>query len=195
MELDLTAYLQGYYLGGGTMQPVLQNQAVAGATGAETDTITVQLWTWDGINAPVMADETKSVLMTDGSAVAMFNSAPAGNYYVAIRHRSSINTWSSVEVAMGTTPATYDFSSAAAQAMGSNMTQLPSDLYWTIYSGDLNGDDFVDIFDYPTLDADNFNFVFFEYVNTDINGDGFVDIFDYPILDENNFNFVFAQHP
>ena len=66
---------------------------------------------------------------------------------------------------------------------------------WSFYTGDVNQDEFIDIFDFPDYDLDNQNFVAFEYKATDFNGDGFVDIFDFPIYDGNNQNFIFAIHP
>ena len=187
--LNLKAFLQGYYIGSGAMQPVLANQFVAGASGLETDTIYVELR--DAMNPATLVASTTALLMTDGSAVASFK-ANAGNYWVAIKHRNSIQTWSESPVAL---PSTYDFTTSADQAYLSNMIDVYGENVWSFYTGDLNQDDFIDIFDFPLYDFDNQNFVSFTYANTDLNGDGFVDIFDYPIYDENNQNFVFALYP
>ena len=187
--LNLKAFLQGYYIGSGAMQPVLANQFVAGATGLESDTIYVELH--DAMNPSTLIASTTALLMTDGSAVASFK-ANAGSYYVAIKHRNTIQTWSAAPVAL---PSTYDFTTSADQAFFGNMIDVYGENIWSFYTGDLNQDDFIDIFDFPAYDFDNQNFVAFAYANTDMNGDGFVDIFDFPIFDFNNQNFVFAMYP
>lgn len=183
-------------MGNNQMQPAMFNQMVLGATTSQTDTITVQLWTWDGINAAVFIEESKTILMTDGTSSSTFSTAPAGDYYIAIRHRNSIPTWSSIAVTMSSTPASYNFTTLSSSALGDNMALDGfGDNVWTFFNGDINQDDFVDIFDYNDLDADNFNFVGEVYVPTDLNGDGFVDIFDYNLIDANNFSFIGSVHP
>ena len=87
----------------------------------------------------------------------------------------------------------YDFSTADTQAYGSNMIEVENGV-WAIYSGDINQDEFVDSFDFPSYDFDNLNFSS-GYLATDMNGDGFVDSFDFPIYDSNNINFVSSAHP
>jgi hypothetical protein len=187
--LNLKAFLQGYYLGGGTMQPVLLNQAVAGATSAETDTITIELR--DDADPGITVASAVTLLMTDGSASATFE-ADAGNYWVVIKHRNSVQTWTPNPIAI---PSSYDFTVAANKAFGDNMTDPFSENIWSFYTSDINQDEFIDIFDFPFYDADNQAFVLLEYAATDLNGDGFVDIFDFPIYDANNQAFVFSLHP
>jgi hypothetical protein len=65
---------------------------------------------------------------------------------------------------------------------------------FAIYSGDMNQDGSIDIFDFPIYDSDNLNFAT-GYLVTDINGDGSVDIFDFPIYDANNLAFVGVIRP
>ena len=193
MTLNLKVYLQGYYIGGGAMSPVIFNQGVFGATGGETDTIIVEL---HDENTFALADQTKGMLMTDGTCNVTFNVATDGNYYVAVRHRNSVLTWSATPVALSTsTPASYDFSTDPLQSMSGLAACDLSDGIYSIFTGDINQDEFVDLFDYPDLDNDNFNFVNGVYATTDLNGDGFVDLFDYPALDMNNYNFVSSVHP
>ena len=65
---------------------------------------------------------------------------------------------------------------------------------FAIYSGDINQDGSVDIYDFPLYDADNLAFGS-GYLPTDLNGDGSVDIFDFPIYDANNLAFVGIVRP
>ncbi len=186
--VNLKLFLQGYYIGGGQMQPVMLNQGV-GVSATETDNITVELH--DATTFATVATTT-GMLNTDGTVSLSF--APiSGSYYIAIKHRNTLQTWSANPVAVGAVPAIYDFTTAANKAFGDNMIQ--SGGVWMLYTGDLNQDDFIDASDYPGFDFDNFNGVAGVYVATDMNGDGFVDASDYPVFDSNNFNAVQAIYP
>ncbi|MBL0102449.1 MAG: hypothetical protein IPP51_00930 [Bacteroidetes bacterium] len=192
MQIDLVAYLQGYYIGAGTMQPVLANQAVAGATGLETDTITVEIY---DENTFLLAGSTKAVLMTDGTCSAVVSGLD-GNYYIAIRHRNSVLTWSAAPVALATaTPASYDFSTDPIQSMSGMAADDLLEGIYSIFSGDINQDEFVDPNDYPYYDIDNSAGLCCDYITTDLNGDGFVDPNDYPYFDINNSAGIFSIHP
>ena len=188
--LKLKVFMQGYYLGRGMMAPVLANQAVLKATLSEADTVLVQLR--DVTDPTKIVDAESILIMTDGTGTANFTVANSGSYWIVVKHRNSIQTWSAAPVAL---PATYNFTTAATQAFGGNMVDVNSESIFSMYTGDDNQDDFIDIFDFPDYDLDNQNFVAFEYKATDFNGDGFVDIFDFPVYDLNNQNFVFAITP
>jgi hypothetical protein len=166
------------------------NQAVPGATSTQTDTITVELRS--ASNSASVVTTAQPILNTDGS-VSFTTSAPAGYYWIAVRHRNTIETWSADTVQLP--GPVYDFTTAANKAFGDNQIDALGDLKFSMYTGDVNQDDFIDIFDFPDYDLDNQNFVAFEYKATDFNGDGFVDIFDFPIYDANNQNFIFSIQP
>ncbi len=63
------------------------------------------------------------ILKSDGTFSASFPTAAPHNYYIVIKSRNCIDTWSadSIQVNDGTT---YDFSSVQKQAYGSNMFNL-----------------------------------------------------------------------
>jgi hypothetical protein len=82
---------------------------------------------------------------------------------------------------------------ATNNAYGDNQAQVEPGVF-AIYSGDLNQDGFIDVFDFPIFDADNAAFAS-GYVVSDLNGDGFVDVFDYPVYDANNAAFVSLVRP
>jgi hypothetical protein len=188
---NLKLFIEGYYAGSGAMTPVKMNQGVSGATATDVDDVTVEL---RNTSAPyAVAATTTAVLKTDGSVAAKFNAFPAGNYFIAVKHRNAIQTWSAAAQPFGVSTATYDFTTAANKAYGNNMIQLESGVYG-FYSGDLNQDEAVDIFDFPLLLNDNDNFSS-GYLSTDLNGDGAVDIFDFPLLLNNNDNFIYSSHP
>lgn len=88
------------------------------------------------------------------------------------------------------------FNQAQAQtnnAYGNNQIEVETGVY-AIYSGDMNQDGFIDIFDQIQLDNNLFDGIS-GYYPSDLNGDGFIDIFDQIILDNNLFIGVGAISP
>ena len=184
-------FLQGYYTGSNTMATVLTNQGIGSST-TNVDSVTIELR--EAASPYVEAASFTGVLQTDGNLVCTFPGAVKDNsYYIVIKHRNGIETWSSNPVLM-TSNASYDFTNAANKAYGDNQVEVESGV-WAMYTGDINQDGFIDSFDYPALDTDIFNGVSGVYVNTDLNGDGFVDSFDFPVFDVNSFNGVSVMTP
>jgi hypothetical protein len=123
-----------------------------------------------------------------------FTNASSGNYYIKLKHRNSIETWSSSAVAVSDN-ASFDMTSSIAQAFGNNLVQVDgSPVRFAVYSGDVNQDGTVDATDVSTIDNDASNFVS-GYVVTDLTGDDFVDGTDFAIADNNAANFVGAITP
>ncbi|MBK8564621.1 MAG: hypothetical protein IPN76_15130 [Saprospiraceae bacterium] len=93
ITLDLTVFIEGYYIGGSTMNSVLLNSGVAGATALQCDTITVQLR--NSVFPHGLEASFKGVLGTDGTLSCKFPSDKIGSsYFIALRHRSAVQTWS-----------------------------------------------------------------------------------------------------
>jgi len=141
----------------------------------------------------IIVDSTKQVIDSItfmGSFI--FSNTGSGTYYIVVKHRNSIETWSKSggEILTQGSPMNYDFTSAQSQAYGNNLKQLDtSPLRFAIYSGDVNQDGVVDGSDGAIVDNDAYNFVT-GYVNSDVNGDDVVDGSDGAIIDNNAFNFV-----
>ncbi len=190
LTVNLKLFLQGYYIDGGIMQDVMNNQSVPLAQSTSTDSITVELH-HPATNA--LVEMKRALLLSNGLASVQFFQ-PAGPYYIAIKHRNTIQTWSANPVTCSAATPLYDFSSAANMAMGNNQVQVQTGK-WAMYTGDLNQDDFIDGNDFPAFDSDSFNGVNSIYVATDMNGDGFVDGNDFPVFDVNSFNGVSGIHP
>lgn len=182
-------FIQGYYLGGNQMQPVLYNQGVSGST-TETELITVEL---HAATAPYSVIATSSCLLqTNGTATANFSTSYSGSYYVVVRTRNGLTTWSANPITIPSS-STYDFSIANAQAFGNNQVEVATGV-WALYSGDINQDFTVDVFDYLLMEPDIVTGVF-GFVNTDSNGDGVVDLFDYLIIEPNITNGIGVLEP
>ena len=124
---------------------------------------------------------------------AAFYNAPAGSYYVVLKHRNALQTWSAAPVSIDDTPGFYDFTAASANAFGDNMTLKGT--RWCLFSGDVNQDETIDGTDLQEIDNDAYNFIFGQLLNTDLNGDDFVDGGDYLLADNNAANFISLIRP
>jgi hypothetical protein len=124
---------------------------------------------------------------TDGTASISLPAALGESYYLAIKHRNSLETWNAAPLSFDNLTISYDFSIAQSQAYGNNLKLMGSK--WVIYSGDVNQDGTVDIDDMTPVDNDAASFIS-GYLLSDINGDGMVDISDMTIVDNNAAVFV-----
>ena len=188
--LGVKLILQGYYLNAGSMTTVLQNQMIGTST-TYVDTVEIELhdnaWPYGLVHA------CSTIVNITGNAICYFpNSMVGGNYYIVVKHRNSIETWSSQAVNFQPNTS-YDFSVSANKAYGNNQKEVESGV-WAIYSGELNHDENIDLLDLSILDNDINNFQF-GYFASDINGDGNVDLLDSPIMENNILGFIFSNHP
>jgi hypothetical protein len=126
----------------------------------------------------------------------VFNNASSGAYYLVVRHRNCIETWSRIpESLLRGSAQVYDFTNAAAKAYGNNMINVnTSPVRFGIFSGDVNQDGFVDLTDLTIVFNDANNFLA-GYVNTDVTGNGYVDLTDLTITFNNSSNFVSVKKP
>ncbi len=189
-SLSIKFFIEGYYdTTSHTMRPVKVNQGI-GQNNTEVDNIIVELRDPATLN---LVASTTTNLLTNGMANAQFNSVINGSYYLVIKHRNMIQTWSANPILISTNTPLYDFSSELTKAYGSNMVEVENGV-WAIYSGDVNQDSNADNQDYSIWeeDANNFSSGFFA---TDLNGDGNVDNSDYSIWENNANNFIFSIHP
>jgi hypothetical protein len=187
--VNLNLFIQGYYLGGGLMNSVKMNQDFV-SPDTDVEDMTIEL---HDATTYALVETTVATLHTDGTLSATFTTAAAGDYYIAVKGANVIQTWSAAPVTIGTTPASYDFTSAASQAYGDNMIEIDPGVF-AMYSGELAADDFIDTTDYVVWESDYNNFAFGVFAS-DLNGDGFVDGTDYVIWEGNYNNFIFAFYP
>lgn len=143
------------------------------------------------INSPyAKADSAKSLIDSNTFySQAIFRTVNTGSYYLEIKTRNTIETWSKpggisyyIDSVMN-----YDFTTSAVQAFGSNLTQKGTK--YCIFSGDINQDGIIDLNDMSAADNDSYNFAM-GFLITDINGDNFVDIADIAVIENNAYNVV-----
>ncbi|MDQ3020945.1 MAG: VCBS repeat-containing protein [Bacteroidota bacterium] len=175
-QLNLTMLIQGFY-----------NEASNTMTG---DTVTVSL---RNTTAPYeIIESSKSYVSSSGVGAFEFNYAIKSSYYIQIKHRNSLETWSSVEVNFSSSVEVYNFTTASSRAFGNNLV-LKGTKY-CIYNGDTNQDGTIDVSDLGMIDNDILNFVS-GYNPTDLNGDALIDLTDSQIADNNAFNFITTITP
>jgi hypothetical protein len=187
--LNLTLFIQGYWNGISQMQTVLGNQGQTTTPGA-CDSMDVELRN----SSTYALESVKRVVVAQNGQVNCQFPGMSGNFYIVVKGRNMIDTWSANPVAFtpGST-SVYNFTTAASQAFGSNQSEVENGV-WALYSGDINQDENIDLLDLGNLETDISNFQF-GYFATDINGDGNVDLLDLPILETNINHFVFSAHP
>ena len=191
--VNLKLFVQGYYTGAGTMASVKNNQDGVSATD-EVEDVVVELH--DATTFALVAT-TIATLKTDGTAVCTFSTAPSGSFLIAVKGSNLVQTWSASPQSVGSTPISFDFSSSDTQAYtdGSQASVLEIEPgVWSVYSGDNNHDDSVDLSDVNDVatdsDASNFGIL-----ATDLNGDGAIDLSDVAISVGNSDNSIYSQHP
>ncbi|HQY51952.1 MAG TPA: choice-of-anchor J domain-containing protein [Ignavibacteria bacterium] len=154
------------------------------------DTVTVQL---RSTTSPYeVKDASKKYMNGAGNASFTFSKIPTGTYYIAVRHRNALQTWSAAGVPVAGGLMSYNFKTGIAKAFGSNMVVVSGQA--SFYSGDVNQDNVIDVTDLGDVDNDANNFIS-GYVNTDVNNDLAVDVTDAAYVDNNAFNFVGAVIP
>ena len=189
--LSLKVYLEGYYLSGGQMRSALANSGV-GTNNAISDTIKVQLRSQSSPNASVLSANV--LLSTNGTAsISIPPSLIGGNYYIAVYHRNSLETWSSSAIAI-TGNTSFDFTTSSSQAYGTaSMKQVEAGV-WALYSGDHNQDGAITPSDLGSVAAEASLFSF-GYIKTDLTGDGAIDGFDLGLADNNSQALLVSSHP
>lgn len=196
VTLNLSAFLEGFYTGSNMMRANLFELGISNIPG-ETDSITVNLWSPANLLNPIPDYSVKAVLHTDGSSNMQFPAAVNGNvYYIAIKHRNHLETWSSLPVVFNAAT-DYDFTNSLSKAyddgVNAPMAAIGPGKY-AIYGGDVNHDGAVDASDMADVDNDNAVFAF-GYNDTDVNGDGATDASDISVIDNNQALFLFFARP
>jgi hypothetical protein len=195
-ELFVKVYLEGFYRSNGTMAATLYDLGKS-TDATATDTIEVNLWSDTSLSNTIPDFAQKVILHIDGTSSVQLPIETLGNsYYVAIKHRSSIELWSAVPIVI-VSANSYDFSTSsnAAYSNGFNepMKSVNSNRF-AMLAGDINQDGTVDLFD-AQIAENNASNLLFGYDSSDCNGDGSSDIFDLQLIENNSTQFLFYARP
>ena len=123
-----------------------------------------------------------------------FFNLPAGTYYISLKHRNSLETWSKAggEVFAQDGVYSYDFTNSPSKAYGNNLTLKGAK--YCIYSGDIDQDNSIDLSDVILVFNNASNFVS-GHVNTDVSGDKTTDLSDIIITYNNSSKFAGVIRP
>jgi len=181
IKINLVMFIQGFY------NPVSNSQV--------SDSITAYL---RNNNPPYnIADQFKAIVSTNGISSLKFADAPTGTYFLVLKHRNGIETWSANGIILRRTltPTDYDFSITSSQAYGSNQKQVDAlPVRFAMYGGDINQDGIIDAGDISAVEQDALNSVT-GYLPTDVTGDGAVDASDVSLVENNAVNSVSVITP
>ena len=187
-NLSLQVLLQGMYIGSGQMIAAINPSGNPNAC----DTITVSLAAATSPYAILYSN--KDTINLSGLGVFTFPGAVIGSsYYIVVRHRNSLETWSAAPVSFSSSNISYNFQNSAAQAYGSNQASLGGGKFG-LHSGDTNQDDLIEASDYSAVENAVQSFLF-GYVATDLNGDQLVEASDYSLVENNSLLFLFTAAP
>jgi hypothetical protein len=188
VNLNLKAFIEGYYTGNGSMEPVLSELNYATDPSA-CDTITVELR--NGTAPFALVVTVKALLGKDGNAdVVLPLSVTGHSYYIALRHRNALETWSNGPVSFNGSTVSYDFTTASAQAYGGKIKGM-SDGKFALYSGDVNRDGMIDLNDFTEIISGTENYVN-GYTPEDLTGDGITESSDFSLV-ENNLGITLSR--
>lgn len=180
LTFNLTAYVEGFYktetntMISDTMRVILRNSSSPYA----------------------IADSAKAVIDSSGAGVFLFSNAVNNTgYFIQLKHRNSITTWSSSPQSFSGGVMNFNFTTAASQAYGNNIKQVDSSpIRFGIFSGDQNRDDFVNLTD--VVNVNNYANTFVNgYVSSDMNGDNITDLSDLVLTSNNAVLFVTVVRP
>ena len=118
-------------------------------SGNVADKITIELHeataTYNLIGNPVEANR-----LTTWYTQFVYNAPLPASFYIVVKHRNSIETWSALPVNNTNGLIQYDFTQQITSAFGQNLKQVGSS--FGLFSGDINQDGIVDALDYILLD-------------------------------------------
>ncbi len=178
--INLTAFIQGFY--NSSLNKMIK------------DTVTVLL---RNTNAGfTVLDSSIAILDSAGKGTFNFyNMSNPADFFIVIKHRNSIETWSSIPTNFASDVLNYDFSTFAGKAYGFNMTQIDaSPVRYGIFNGNTNKDLTVDATDVVNVYNDGNNFSS-GYITSDMTGDNITDLTDLVLTHNNAKNFVTVVRP
>jgi hypothetical protein len=184
--LRVKVFIEAMYVSNQTMRSALNpNDTIA-------DTITV------GLASPTTKQilwSSKSIVNTSGTANVLFPQPALGqSYYIVVKHRNSLETWSLGTFAFNSPDTIYDFSNGANKAYGNNMIQVESGVY-AIHSGDINQDGIINNADFAAVDNALGLGINTGYISTDVNGDGILESTDYSFIENKTQTIGTVMHP
>lgn len=192
--LYITAYLEGLW--NGTNMNQCKNENGSAVFASAVDTATIELHSSSSYANIVYRIQGVLIgqdgnMHSDGLSYIEVPSSYNASYYITVKTRNHLATTSISAVSFAGNNISYDFTTAANMAYGSNMKQLATGVFG-FYAGDVNQDGSIDNTDGSIVTTSSNNFET-GYRPEDVNGDGLMDSSDCSIVDGNNSHSV--AHP
>jgi len=195
-NLTILGFLEGFTASNGQMTPTLYNLGISSDPTA-TDTIQIELWSPNALSSTLPTYTTKTVLKSNGTAFTPLPTNIAGQvFYIAIKHRNSIEVWSAHPILFSGN-VVYDFKSSVDSAYTDGFNPPLRNIGMgknALFSGDVNQDGTIDIFDTQLIENEASAFQF-GYNPGDVNGDMSSDIFDLQVVENNSVLFIYKARP
>ncbi|MDI9337200.1 MAG: hypothetical protein QM539_02110 [Alphaproteobacteria bacterium] len=173
--LNIKAFIEGYEDGDLTMRPVLLNSNNSGCNNCPNNPLyadSVEVWLISPLNEIVYYN--RAILRIDGSMyLNLGNNFSNGNYYILLKGRNTVKTWSSVPIVFNSRNTTYDFTTSASKSYGNNQVLLANGLY-ALYSGLIFSNNLEISLDDVLRIKNGIELYQQGYLLTDINGDGVI---------------------
>jgi len=178
VTLNLKVLISGFYIGNNLLQPSIDPVNFPSVC----DTIIVELHSSVSPYATLYSD--KKTIDVSGNGIFTFPStALNGSFYIVVKHRNTIETWSNAAVSFAANPVTYNFSNAANKAWGNNLKLLETGVYG-IYSGDIDKNNVINTNDLSAVESNSVLFLT-GYIPTDVTGNGIVESSDQSVVENN----------
>ncbi len=143
-------------------------QGLWNGTTLTSDTVKIYLRSSTAPYAPL--DSITKLVNSQGNDSVSFLNAPAGSYYVSIKHRNSLETWSPLSQSLPIgSYSLIDLTTGQNAAYGNNL--IFSNGVWCMYSGDINGDGIINGNDFTVFNSE---YSQSGYLSSDLNNDGVV---------------------
>ncbi|MEI8203563.1 MAG: hypothetical protein WCH34_11155 [Bacteroidota bacterium] len=133
-------------------------------------------------------------LYTNGIATMTSSCANNGNYFIAIKNRNHLQTWSAIALPFSSAFVSYDFTTDMMQAYGVDAQKQLALNKYAFYAGDLNENGTINSDDFNILDQDLMLGII-GFTPSDMNGNGWVDADDFNLFEPNFVRGISAQFP
>ena len=196
VKVNAKLFLEGYYAGNAQMVSTIYDLGLS-TNNQETDSVQIALWSPAHLQHSEPDYIQHAILNKDGNSYTIFPAEVFHNwYYIIVRHRNSIQVWSSSPVYM-TENVRFDFSSAMNAVYADGIIaplKIIDNNIFALYGGDANQDGTADAIDLQITENDAYNFSF-GYNSSDCNGDGASDALDMQMIENNAALFLFMARP
>jgi hypothetical protein len=188
VTVNLKVFIEGLYTSYGIMTAAVNSVAYP----ALCDTIVLEL---HSTNSPYeLIQSAKSTINTSGNGIFVFPQiSPGSNYYIAVRHRNALETWSSNPLSFNNVIISYSFNDSISKAWGNRMKSM-GDGNFALYSGDVDQNGMIDEGDFSIVESDTQLFLT-GYISADLNGDNLIESSDYSLLQNNASALITVAKP